>query len=70
MFFPHAMVLCSAIISRPYDGQVSKFFVQSCNEVICILAPGEEIVFIQIYMDFVRTGEVKTTHMLCLICYI
>ena len=36
MFLPHAMVLCSAIIPRPCDGQLSKFFVQSCNEVICI----------------------------------
>ena len=70
IFFPHAMVLCSAIISRPYDGQVSKFFVQSCNEVNRILAPGEEIILIQTYMDFVYTGEVKTTYMLSLICYI
>ena len=59
-FFPHATVLCSAIIPRPCDGQLSKFFVQSCNEVICILAARENVIFIPTYMVFVHAGEVKS----------
>ena len=58
-FFPHAMVLCSAIIPRPCDGQLSKFFVKSCNEVICILAAREDVIFIPTYMVFVH-AEVKS----------
>ena len=58
-YVPNAYILCSAIIPRPCDGQVTKFFIQSCNEVFCVLAAREKAIFLPSYLAFMHAGQVR-----------
>ena len=58
-YMPSAFIFCSAIIPRPCDGQLTKFFIQSCNEVLCILATREKAIFIPSYLPFMHAGQVQ-----------
>ena len=58
-YMPNAYILCSAIIPRPCDGQVTKIFIQSCNEVFCVLAAREKAIFLPSYLAFMHAGQVR-----------
>lgn len=56
-YFPQSTIFCSAILPRPKDFWLTKFFVNSANELICIIAAKFGCVFLPSHKLFLDAGH-------------